>query len=154
LAKQLGITLIEVLVFIVVVSVGVVGLLSTFQITVKSSADPMVQKQLVAVAESLLDEILAQPIAGDGVRPSGGATQANRAAGNLDEVDDYDGFATTGIYALDGVSVVSGLSAYSVSVSVNTAATLGGVAARLVQVVVSGNGELFKLSGYKTNYAE
>lgn len=150
-----GVSLIEVLIFIVLVSVGIAGLLAAFDVNVRTSADPMIRKQLVAVAESMLDEVLAQPLTGNGVRPP--ATQASRAASLFDEVDDYNGFATTGIYAIDGASPVSGLSAYSVAVSVDSAAALAGAAAgavRLVTVTVSGNGERFVLAGYKTNYAE
>jgi MSHA pilin protein MshD len=58
--RSRGFTLVEMIVFIVVVSVGVVGLLSTMNSTIQMSADPMVRKQLVAVAESLLNEVAQQ----------------------------------------------------------------------------------------------
>ncbi len=60
-SAQRGITLIEQVIFIVVVSVGVVGLVSVMNPAIRSSADPMVTKQFVAIAESLLNEILHQP---------------------------------------------------------------------------------------------
>lgn len=53
-----GFTLIELIIFIVVVSAGLAGILSVINTVVKSSADPMVRKQAVAIAESLLEEIL------------------------------------------------------------------------------------------------
>ena len=56
-----GITLVEQIVFIVIIGVGVVGLLSTMNSMVRFSADPMVRKQMVVIAESLLSEILHQP---------------------------------------------------------------------------------------------
>jgi MSHA pilin protein MshD len=59
-ANQRGVTLIELIVFIVIVSVGVVGLLSTMNSTIRNSADPMVRKQMVAIAESLLNEVEQQ----------------------------------------------------------------------------------------------
>jgi MSHA pilin protein MshD len=59
--RQAGVTLIELIVFIVVMSVGVVGVLSTMSASVRFSADPMLQKQMTAIAESLLTEILHQP---------------------------------------------------------------------------------------------
>ena len=46
--------------FIVIVSVAVVGILAVMNVTEKSSADPMVRKQAVAMGEALLDEILAK----------------------------------------------------------------------------------------------
>jgi len=42
----------------VVVSVALAGILSVMNTVVKSSADPMVRKQSIAIAESLLEEIL------------------------------------------------------------------------------------------------
>lgn len=59
--RQAGVTLVELIVFIVVVSVGVAGLLSVTGSTVRNSADPMVRKQMVAIAESMLNEVMQQP---------------------------------------------------------------------------------------------
>lgn len=56
-----GISLIEQIVFIVIISVGVVGLISTLNPMVKYSADPMLRKQTLVIAESLLNEVLNQP---------------------------------------------------------------------------------------------
>lgn len=56
-ARQRGMTLIELIVFIVIVSVGVVGILTVLNITVAHSADPIVQKQAQALAEGLLEEV-------------------------------------------------------------------------------------------------
>jgi MSHA pilin protein MshD len=57
---QAGISLIELVMFIVIVSVGVVGILSVMNVTTKSSADPLIRKQAMAIAESLLEEIELQ----------------------------------------------------------------------------------------------
>ncbi len=57
---QRGVTLIELVVFIVIVSVGVVGLVSVTGPIVMHSADPMVRKQALAIAQSLLLEIEQQ----------------------------------------------------------------------------------------------
>ncbi|MFA7290772.1 MAG: prepilin-type N-terminal cleavage/methylation domain-containing protein [Rhodocyclaceae bacterium] len=57
---QRGVTLIELVVFIVIISVGVVGLVSVTGPIVRSSADPMVRKQALAIAQSLLQEIEQQ----------------------------------------------------------------------------------------------
>lgn len=58
---QRGITLVEQIVFIVIVSVGVIGVLSTLGPTLRHSAEPQIRKQQLAIAESLLSEILHQP---------------------------------------------------------------------------------------------
>lgn len=58
---QQGVTLVEQIIFIIVVGVGVVGVLSTLGPTLRFSADPQVKKQQLAIAESMLAEILHQP---------------------------------------------------------------------------------------------
>ena len=59
--RQSGLTLIELILFIVIVSVALVGVLTVFNVTSKSSADPMVRKQMLAVAEAILEEVQLQP---------------------------------------------------------------------------------------------
>lgn len=59
--RQHGLTLIELIVFIVIVSVALVGVLTVLNITTKSSADPMIRKQMLAIAEGLLEEVQLQP---------------------------------------------------------------------------------------------
>lgn len=59
--SQLGATLIELVIFIVIISVGVVGLVSVTGSLTRFSPDPMIRKQMVAIAESLLHEVLQQP---------------------------------------------------------------------------------------------
>lgn len=59
--RQGGLTLIELIVFVVVVGLAVTGVLVVFNQAVRGSADPLVRKQAVALAESLLTEVLLQP---------------------------------------------------------------------------------------------
>jgi len=59
--SQLGVTLVELVVFIVIVSVALVGVLKMLDITTRGSADPLVRKQAISIAESLLTEIEQQP---------------------------------------------------------------------------------------------
>ena len=59
--RQQGMTLIELIVFIVIVSVALVGVLTVFNVTAKSSGDPMIRKQMLAVAEAVLEEVMLQP---------------------------------------------------------------------------------------------
>ena len=53
--KSVGFTLIEMIITIVVIGVGLAGVLMTFQVVVRSSADPLVSKQLVSVAEAQME---------------------------------------------------------------------------------------------------
>mgnify|MGYP000892646457 CR=1 FL=1 len=59
--RQRGLTIIELIVFIVVVSVGIAGIMSVFNLTVRHSADPLVRKQAIAIAEALMEEVALQP---------------------------------------------------------------------------------------------
>jgi hypothetical protein len=53
--------LIEAVMFIVVVSVALVVVLKAFDIANQGSADPLLRRQALAIAQSLLDEISAKP---------------------------------------------------------------------------------------------
>lgn len=58
--RQMGLTLIELIIFIVIVSVGLAGVLTVLNVTTKASADPMIRKNMLAMAESLLEEVQLQ----------------------------------------------------------------------------------------------
>jgi MSHA pilin protein MshD len=59
--RQKGVTLVELVVFIVIVSVAFVGVLKVLDITNRGSADPLVRKQALSIAESLMLEIEQLP---------------------------------------------------------------------------------------------
>ncbi len=54
---QAGVTLIELVLFIVIVGVAVVGILGVMSLTTRNSVDPQLRKQALAIAEGMLDEI-------------------------------------------------------------------------------------------------
>jgi MSHA pilin protein MshD len=173
---QRGLSLIELLVFIVVVGIAVSGVLSVYSLNARSSADPMVRKQALAIAESLLEEVLAKPYtycdpddadadtasspAGCATTPEGmGADGAEDRYSNLtpfDNVNDYNGFSMTGIVDLGG-NAVPELSAYSAAIQVQPAGAFNGIPAGetlLVTVTVTAPGNQgISLSGYRTRYA-
>lgn len=150
-----GFTLVEMIVAMVIISVGLAGVLLTFNTVVKSSADPMIQKQMVAVAEELLEEILLKPYAPAGTAPTNGlaacgAAPAVRTA--FDDVRDYDQYQTSGICDVDG-DAVAGLESYGVSVSVSVASWQGVAGTLRIEVTVTRGGESFSLTGWRTPYA-
>ncbi len=57
---QRGISLIELIMFIVIVSASLAGILGVMNLVTRHSADPLVHKQALAIAESLLEEIELQ----------------------------------------------------------------------------------------------
>ena len=149
--RQRGFTLIELIIFIVVVAAGLAGILSVMNTVVKSSADPMIRKQTVAIAESLLEEILLK----DYAKPTGSTATGFSSGGarNLyDCVDDYAGYNTTaGIVQPDAVPTpVDGLGSYNISPAVTvTSTTLNSVAVKVVVVSVTGPQGTISLTGYR-----
>lgn len=56
-----GVSLIELIVFIVIVGIAMAGIFAAFNVFTAASADPQVRKQVLAIAESLLDEVELMP---------------------------------------------------------------------------------------------
>jgi len=143
-----GFSLIELIVAMLLISIGVLGILSAMNTLVKGSADPMVRKQAIAVAESLLEEITLKDFA----NPAGGYTGPNRA--QFDDVSDYAGYTTTGIVDISGTAI-GGLSGYNISSVTVVNAALGNIPssdAKLITVTVTApGGEAISLSAYRTN---
>lgn len=176
-STQRGLSLIELLVFIVVVGIAVTGVLSVFSLNARASADPMLRKQALAIAESLLDEVLAKPYtycdpddanADTATNPADCATTAETAIGpeagearydNLapfDNVNDYAGFTMNPIHDITDAPV-AGLGGYTATVGVQDAGAFNGLPAGetlLVTVTVTTPGnETVTLSGYRTRHA-
>ena len=176
-ALQRGITLIEQIMFIVIVSVGVIGLVSVMNPAIRASADPMLTKQLVAIAESLLNEVMHQPFTwcdpddaaassaqsyGDCANPQNnfGATpvgETRYAAGvgtAFDNVADYGGFSMANV---DDPSATNAMAGYAANVAIARAGTSLGLtddtAALSVTVTVTRGTDTFSLTGYRFRYA-
>jgi len=82
--KEAGVTLIELIISMVIISIALTGILTVMNLTVSHSADPVIQHQAVAIAESYLEEILLQSYAD----PDAADGEASRSL--FDDVDDYD----------------------------------------------------------------
>lgn len=145
--RHQGFTLVELIVFIVLVSFGIAGILMVMNVSVASSADPLVRKQTVAVAESLLEEILLKSYNDPDDTPA--VVETSRAL--YDDVSDYAGYTTSGGMKDMAGAAIAGLGAYNVKSVVVTNMTLNGIAARQVTVTVNGPGGDFSLTGYRTN---
>jgi MSHA pilin protein MshD len=108
--RSAGFSLIEVVVFIVVLGIAFVGMLVLYNRVTSASVDPMVRKQALAIASSLLEEIelraytfcdpddpnvyTATSTAGcttiEAIGPEAGETRYS--VPRFDNVNDYDGF--------------------------------------------------------------
>lgn len=151
---QRGISLIELIMFIVIVSVALAGILLVMNTVTRGSADPLLRKQSLAIAESLLEEIELQDFSNPAGGFTGAATQANRA--QFDDVVDYSGFATAGAFAISGAAPVPGLEGYNVAVAVAPQGVWNGIAAGssvLITVSVAApSGETITATGFRTAY--
>lgn len=58
--NHLGFTMIEVVMFIVIIGIALAGTLGVLNLTNRHSADPIIQKQALSLAEGLMQEILAK----------------------------------------------------------------------------------------------
>lgn len=133
---------------IVIIGIGLAGVLLAFNTTVKSSADPLIRKQMLAVAEEMMEEILLKPFTAG----AGSISGCNRSS--ADDVSDYSGYNQS-VCDIDG-NAVAGLAGYNVAVTVDSAAsldTLGGGAVKKVTVVVTHGSESISLLGWRTDYA-
>lgn len=173
--RQRGLTLIELIVFIVIVGVALAGILTVFNVTTKSGADPMIRKQMLAIAEALLEEVQLQPFTWcdpddpkaatapdtttpppvgcttlEAIGPEAGETRGS-ATTPFDNVNDYNGLAgiTTSI---TGGAMPSGYSA-AISVAQNA---LNGIAAAdslRITVTVTRGADSLALEGYRTRHS-
>lgn len=174
--RALGLTLIELLMFIVVVGIALAAMLRVFITATAASADPMIQRQQLAIAESLLREVQLMPFTwcdpGDANVETAASTADCGTVENpgpepgetrygptnyFDNVNDYNGFTMAGIRDLSNTAV-AGLSGYSASVAVvaDTLDTLsaGSGDALKITVTVSGPGNSsLVLQGWRTRYA-
>jgi len=55
--RQRGLTMIELIIFILIVTIAVIGVLQVITLNTARSADPIRQKQALAIAEGLMNEI-------------------------------------------------------------------------------------------------
>lgn len=156
---QRGLTMIELIMFIVIVSVGLVGLLLVVNTVVKSSADPMVRKQSIAMADAILEEVLLKAYQ----NPTGGfgpPTSSNCAAtrAQFDDVSDYACFdgtlSTTKIFGSQMIASSTGpLPDTFWAKVVVSAPTVSGVTMKKITVTVTDpSGATYALSGYRGNY--
>jgi MSHA pilin protein MshD len=172
--------LIELLVFIVVVGIALVAVLSAINVGAKASADPMMRKQALAAAESLLEEIEQQPFTYCDPRDTSAATatsaagcsngaysmdnSANWAAGKtrygptfFDNVADYHNFAMSGTLNDVFQQSSSRLNGYSASVKITQVGSGFGLSnnadALRIDVTITGSGESVTLTGFRFRHS-
>lgn len=141
-----GATLIELVVFIAISGIAVAALFGVISTMTARSADPQVRKQLLAIAESLMDEVQLMPFTFCDPDDANAATATSATVGvgitncattsedaplplaaegetryhatfPFDNVSDYNGFAMSPIHDINDVPV-PGLTSYSATIAV------------------------------------
>jgi MSHA pilin protein MshD len=177
LSAQGGATLIELIMFIVIVSLGVVGILSVLNLTAQKSADPQIRKQMVAAAEALLEEVELKPfticdpddvnaatatVPADCTGGAGGANDESRlplgaetgeTRATYDNVSDYNGLTLNPVSdiagnTLPGYTAVVSVVQQQLEASIPLAASL-----RISVTVTRTGGGSVTLVGYRLRYA-
>lgn len=146
--RQRGVTLIELIVFIVIVGAAIAGVLAVFNQVTKSSADPLIRKQAIAVAESLMEELRSAYYSCPPGATCNTVNTTNRAEPHA--LDDYNGFAMSGILAIDGTAITH-LAGYDASIGVVDAA-LNGRNGKRITITASRGAESVTLEGWRGQY--
>lgn len=164
--RKRGFTLIELIMYILIVGVALTGVLSSFQTATAHSSDPMLRKQAMTVAEMMLEQILAKSYQNDlsdfsnssstaGCTPTTTITcRANTPADlpNYNDVLDYNGWDQNAVYQQDSSQNTVLGATYNVKVGVSNG-VMNGVAVRKITVTVSGgSSDPVTLVGYRASY--
>lgn len=177
-SPQSGLSLLELIVAIVIIGIGVAGVFSVFSASVRGSADPLLAKQALSVAEALLEEVqlaaftycrpndpkyVANPnfqAAGSGDCTAGFVEVTGPEAGDVrpfDNVNDYHGLSLASISDVSGAPV-PGLAGYSAAITVADAA-LGTIAAgagealHITVAVTAPDGKVYAVDGYRARHS-
>jgi MSHA pilin protein MshD len=179
-SRERGLSLIEVVVFIVVLGIGLAGMAVLYNQLTKASVDPLVRKQAVAIANSLMEEVQLQPFTFCDPDDPAVFTAANSAAcatpevigteggetrysttTRFDNVSDYAAFpAMSGSIQDIYNNTIAGLTGYSATVAVAEASadfpagTVPVNEALRITVTVDGPTNVHVvLQGYRLRYA-
>jgi len=166
--SQRGLTLVELIVFIVIVGVALAGVLTVLNHTARHSADPMLRKQALTIAEALLEEVMLQPFTWCDPDDANAATatgyasctvaennlaaeagEARASATPFDNVNDYNGVSTITNIAGGGTATF----AANVTVAQGSLNGIAADASLLITVSVTAGDETIELQGYRTRYS-
>ena len=168
--KISGFTLIELIASLVVLSIGITAFIMLVIQTTHHSADPMIQEQANAIAQSYLEEVLLNPFCDPDLSTDcpttcvasacSSCTAAEASRDLYDDVCDYNGLVNNGARDQNN-NAIAGLGAFNITVNVrDTGITLGGLdsnSGQVVRIDVNVKHNNFpalnlNLSGYKANY--
>jgi len=167
--RQRGVTLVELVISIVIISIAMVAVLNSFSFSMSQSADPLWRNKSLKLAQLYLDEILAKnyddatPVGGlpevsnpdcSSLGPEGGETRAT-----YNDVDDYHAPTPVVPESLTG-TLDSSYDDYRVAVvvtcdgdTVGASGTVSDNHAKKITVIVTPPGQNpISFAAYKGNY--
>ena len=159
--KEYGVTLVELVITIVIISIGVSGVVGAFALISGRSSDPLFQTRAVALSQLYMDEIMGQRYSE--ATPVGGVPKANgcdisteeSGRSEYDDVDDYNAINQRVPRDAEG-AVLSGYEGFSVSVTVECAGSAVGLPsddAKRVELTIAAPAEqTFVFSAYRANF--
>lgn len=143
--RMAGVTLIELVVAMVIVGIALAGLVTVYNRASIASTDPLITQQMLAIGETMMEEVMLKPYAGNNARES--------VRAQYDELDDYEKYLKQAVTDVDG-NAIAGLERYQVDVTVGPSLQpLPGVqpadVKRIVVTVWNGEQNLV-LTGWRT----
>lgn len=159
--RMRGMSLVEMVITIVIISLALVASLRAFSVLTGRSADGMIQTRSLDLAQLYFDEILSRRYDEDtgtnGVPTYTGAcriTDDGESRDDYDDVDDYDAITNESPDTMDA-SLVADYSGFLVTIDVacdNSIGTLAGGSKRVDISITDPTGDVSVFSVYKGNY--
>jgi len=160
---QRGVTLVELVMTIVIISVAIAGVVGAFSLMAGRSADPLNHIRAVALAQRYMDEILSKSFderAPIGERYDGGcestAPPSGRGRGELKDVDDYSGLeeVPSKYWNPGAIESESGYEKFTVDIAVNCDNSLGITPEpkRIDVTIKDPSGNYYLFSAYRGNF--
>lgn len=176
--EQSGLSLVELILFMLIISIALVGITQIMNLTTVANTDPLREKQALAIAESLLEEIELQAftfcdpddpqavaakdttVGPDGCSDAAlvqvaaptnfGGAETRDGVVRFDNVGDYNGYNMPNALDINGNAVDAGLNNYATTVTIDFPAP--GDLMRIDVRVISGETDV-SLTGYRFRYA-
>ena len=169
--RQTGVTLVELVISIILLSIAMVALMNAFSVSMLNSADPLWRNKTLKLAQLYLDEILAKNY--DHTTPVGGmpyvvspdcsslGPDGSESRATYNDVDDYHGLSGTPVSLIAALD--STYANYQVSVAVeckgdqvdavNASNVVSSTQAKKITVTITPPGQsAIPFSVYKGNF--
>ncbi len=156
--REQGVTLIELIVAIVVISIAAASMYGAMAMLAGHSSDPLISEQAAAIADAYMEEISSKAFVDPSLAPTAPACSGPvESRANMNNICDYNGLNDIGAHDEYGNAIPS-LSAYNVAVTVvNPASAWQGIPATDVlridiQVSFAATAQNYQLTAIRTRY--